>query len=264
VLCHDVGPVSHPHLFDRGVRDFYKASYDKIKARKPGIVFVSNASKAEFCARFGTGFRFMAVIPLYARTALCSGMEKAPEGVRPPFIFTASALEKRKNYLRIFKAFTELKLHQQGYSYVFCGPKGNDSSEIIAAAKKTPGVTYLGCLADSELRWLYRRSEGFVLPSLLEGFGVPALEAAKLGALPLVSDSPAQREAAGDSAIFVDPLSVEAIADGLKTLVSLSVEERADRLQRAQTHAAGLSKQAFIARWREVLSHEPTQNHSQL
>src|SRR5262249_43531979 len=139
--------------------------------------------------------------------------------------------------------------------------KGNGSPEIISAVKKTPGAIYLGYLGDSELRWLYRRAEGFVLPSLFEGFGVPALEAAKLGALPLVSDSPAQREAAGDSAIFVDPLSVKSIADGLKTLISLSVEERADRCQQAQIHASGLSKQAFIARWREVLLHDSTRNH---
>src|ERR1700751_3837506 len=44
VLCHDIGPVTHPELYDRGTVDAYQGAYAKIAKVRPGIVFVSNAS----------------------------------------------------------------------------------------------------------------------------------------------------------------------------------------------------------------------------
>jgi glycosyltransferase involved in cell wall biosynthesis len=254
VLCHDVGPISHPELFDRKVRDLYAAAYAKIRLARPGMVFVSRASHDEFCLRFGSDYRFLKVIPLYIRNDLNAGPEQAPPGITRPFFLTVAALETRKNHLRVMEAFAKSKLHQEGYSYVFCGPNGNSAHEVIARAREIPGVVRFGYLTDSELRWLYRRATGFILPSLLEGFGVPALEAAQFGALPLVSDKGAQREAVGDAAVLVDPLSIDSIAEGLRFLADLPAAERAQRLSKAQAHAAGLSQEVFIQRWSELLS----------
>ena len=41
VLCHDVGPVSHPDLFDLNTAALYRQAYDKIRSARPGMVFVS-------------------------------------------------------------------------------------------------------------------------------------------------------------------------------------------------------------------------------
>ena len=56
VLCHDIGPVSHPQLYGSGAEDSYQKAYAKIAAARPGIVFVSQASQRAFEARFGLGF----------------------------------------------------------------------------------------------------------------------------------------------------------------------------------------------------------------
>jgi glycosyltransferase involved in cell wall biosynthesis len=59
----------------------------------------------------------------------------------------------------------------------------------------------------------------FVVPSLVEGFGLPALEAMALGTPLIVSDTPALREVTGDAALAFDPFSDAALASAIATLL---------------------------------------------
>jgi glycosyltransferase involved in cell wall biosynthesis len=254
VLCHDVGPLSHPELFEPATVAMYERAYGIIRRAKPGMVFVSEASRASFASMFGADFRFARVIPLYVRKALNDGAAKAPEAVRKPFLLTVGATEARKNHLRIIEAFTASGLRERGYSCVFCGPRGNSADEVEALAAATAGVHGFGYVSDAELRWLYRNAAGFVLPSLLEGFGLPPLEAAQHGLVSVVSREGAQKEAVGDGAILVDPLSVRDIAEGMRRLVDMPEAERQRRLGLARALADHLSQVRYIQRWSDLLS----------
>jgi len=253
VLCHDIGPITRPDLFEDKTVELYREAYARIRAARPGVVFVSETSRSEFISRFGEDFRFLMVIPLYVRAGLQRGREKAPPGISPPFLLTVAATERRKNYPRVIEAFVRSGLRERGFSYVFCGPRGNAAGEVTALARSTARVHALGYVADAELRWLYRHASGFVLPSLLEGFGLPALEAAQHGLVSLVADIRAQREAASKGAMFADPNSVDAIAKGMTRLVDMTSAERNRRLAIARRHAAVLTLERYVARWSEVL-----------
>jgi glycosyltransferase involved in cell wall biosynthesis len=253
VLCHDVGPITHQDLFDSHTSHLYQAAYEAIRATKPGMVFVSEASRRDFVSIFGDDYRFLKVIPLYVRPNFTSGAEEAPKGVRKPFLLTVGALETRKNYARVIQAFQDAGLRNEGYSYVFCGPRGNAAGAIEELARATPGVSYLGYRSETELRWLYRNASGFVLPSLLEGFGIPALEAAQHGLLSVVGSGGAQKEAVGEGAILVDPTSVTDIAQGLRQFVTMPTTERLRKLALAREHASALSFEQYIDRWRALL-----------
>lgn len=253
VLCHDVGPISHAHLFAETTTRDYTAAYAKITAVKPGMIFVSNASKFEFEKLYGSDFRYLHVIPLYARPAVSNGDLVPVEGVSPPFLLTVGALEKRKNYQHVIEAYASTKLHQEGVSYVLCGPRGNASDEICALAAVTPGVTALSYVSEDQLRWLYAKARGFVLPSLLEGFGLPALEAVQAGLIPLVSRGGAQEEAIGGNGILVDPDSTASIAGGLQALAHMTESERAMIIARARAHADTLTFKRFVGAWEQTL-----------
>jgi hypothetical protein len=54
VLCHDIGPVSHPHLYDTATVRTYAAAYAKLAQCSPGIVFVRRSSA--YAANSTTGF----------------------------------------------------------------------------------------------------------------------------------------------------------------------------------------------------------------
>jgi glycosyltransferase involved in cell wall biosynthesis len=73
------------------------------------------------------------------------------------------------------------------------------------SARIAPWVVEVSGLTDHGLITLLRGSAGLVSPSYVEGFGLPLIEAAALGTPLIVSDIPAHREVAGDSATFVDP-----------------------------------------------------------
>jgi glycosyltransferase involved in cell wall biosynthesis len=253
ILCHDVGPISHTELFDPKTCNNYKAAYEKIKKVKPGVVFVSESSKLEFQKYYGEDFRFLHAIPLYARLSARKGITSPIDGVTPPFFLTVAALEPRKNYLRVMEAYAQTGLHAKGIKYVFCGPRGYEANKILAAAAATPGVVALAYVSEPQLRWLYAKASGFVLPSLLEGFGVPALEAADAGLIPLVSKGGAQEEAIGGFGVLVDPMSVESIASGLTTLVSIKDDDRKVLIANAREHAKSLTLDRFLRGWERIL-----------
>jgi len=254
VLCHDVGPITHPELFPAETTANYKRAYDAIRQTGPGMVFVSEASKRAFVEQYGDDYPALEVIPLYVRTEITEGDVVQPAGVETPFFLTVGALEVRKNHRRIISAFRESGLAEQGYSYVFCGPRGNSANEVRAIARDAPGVVPLGYLKDAELRWLYRNATAFVLPSLLEGFGVPPLEAALFGLVSIVSKEGAQREAVGDSGILVDERSVLDIARGLRQAADMTETERKELAAIAERHARSLSKERFLESWSVFLS----------
>lgn len=76
-------------------------------------------------------------------------------------------------------------------------------------------VMFKGYVSDVELRHLYKRASLFVLPSFYEGFGLPPLEAMACGCPVVVSNVASLPEVCGDAACYVDPYSVESIAEGM-------------------------------------------------
>lgn len=253
VLCHDMGPITHPELFGPRIAASYRRAFDLIRRGGPAMVFVSEASRDAFIALYGTAFRSLDVIPLFVRDLPAEAEETPPPGVKRPFLLTVGALERRKNHLRTMDAFGASRLADMGFSYVLCGPRGNATEKVTAKARATPGVVQLGYVTDAELRWLYRNAEGFVLVSLLEGFGMPALEAAQYGLVSLIGSGAAQREAAGDGALTADPCAIGQITAGMKDLATMGEEERARRVAMVRAHAAALSRDRFIASWRRLL-----------
>jgi glycosyltransferase involved in cell wall biosynthesis len=254
VQCHDVGPVTHPKLFGTSIAGLYKEAYDKIQRVGPGVVFVSDATQSAFKNLYGDNFRFMQTVAQYVRPGVLSGQVEPVPGISSPFLLTVGALEHRKNYVRVIEAYSKSGLYQRGVAYVFCGARGLGSNEILEKAASTPGVTALGYVTEAQLRWLYLNGSGFVLPSLLEGFGLPALEAAQRGLVPLVSAGGAQEEAIGGAGILADPESVDSIRAGLLQLVDMDDEQKRVYVDRATKRSETLTYARYIAGWNKVLS----------
>jgi glycosyltransferase involved in cell wall biosynthesis len=79
-----------------------------------------------------------------------------------------------------------------------------------------PRMESLGFVDDDRLAALYRGARAFVFPSLVEGFGIPVVEAMACGTPAVVSSHPSLDEASGDAAVRVDPESPSEIAFGIQ------------------------------------------------
>jgi glycosyltransferase involved in cell wall biosynthesis len=261
VLCHDMGPLTHPDFYAKGVTEVYALAFDRIKAAKPFMLFVSAASRNDFVNLYGFDFPLLEVVHIPLREGMARSDEQPVSGVPEKFFLTVGSLGVRKNQVRSIKAFEASGLANEGYGYVICGGPEPGAEEVISTAKKTAGVILPGYVSDSELRWLYRNARGFILASLLEGFGLPAAEAINYGQVPLLSAGGALQEVAGDGAVFVNPHDVAGIAAGIRFLADISNEEREDRLAKLRLNIKRFSSQAAVATWRSALTRAIESSH---
>lgn len=89
------------------------------------------------------------------------------------------------------------------------------SSESLPA-----GLRILGYVPTEHLPALYRGALAFVMPSLGEGFGLPALEAMTVGSPVIVSRDTSLEEVVGDAGLVVDPTSTESITEAMTAVAS--------------------------------------------
>lgn len=253
VLCHDLGPLTHPELFARRVGEHYDLAYRLIHERQPDLVFVSRTSEAAFRERYGAPRRARVIYPPIRADSADAPSEPCA-AVRPPFLLTVGSIGWRKNQAAAIRAFAISGLAERGFSYAICGAREPGYEKAAALAARTPGVVLLPYVTDATLRWLYAEAAAFILPSRLEGFGMPVAEAMRHGLIPVLSRDSVLEEVAGPGAIGVDPASDAAIAAGMSAVATLSPAERDARqaLLREQVHR--FSEEAFHRQWREVLA----------
>jgi glycosyltransferase involved in cell wall biosynthesis len=156
-----------------------------------------------------------------------------------PMLLTVSAKRPHKNLMRLLGALARLPAERRPV-LVMPGYRTPHEDELRARASElglADGVRFLGWLSASELEDLYRAADAFVFPSLLEGFGLPVLEAMARGVPVASSDRASLAEVAGDAALLFDPEDEASIAGAIERI--LGDTELADRLA-----AAGLAQAA--------------------
>lgn len=149
------------------------------------------------------------------------------------FYLFVGSLDPRKNLARLVEAHAALRRSRPGTPpLVLAGPAGRS-----AVDGGGPDVHLAGWLDDDELRGLVAASRALVLPSLDEGFGLPALEALAAGRPVVASAIPAVREVVGPHGLLHDPEDVAAIAAALEDVLAGPDDGPARAARRA--HARG-------------------------
>lgn len=253
VLCHDVGPMTHPAYFAPTVDQLYGCAYGRVRAARPHMVFDSRATQAEFHALYGTDYPSSTVIYVPIRPGVRDGEERRPEGIEQPFLLTVGSIGDRKNQARCIEAFAHSGLAGEGWRYVLIGGREPGAQAALDLGTRTPGVVMPGYAGDAELRWLYRHAGGFVLMSLLEGFGMPVIEAAEHGLACLVSETGILAEIGGPAMLRADPLDPASIAQGMRHLAEMPASERADRVARTTAHARLFEREPILRQWRDLI-----------
>lgn len=243
VTVHDLGYLHFPAAHPEKERRYLDWSTQFSAKRATKILADSEATRRDLTDEYSIAAEKIHVVypghdesltPITDPQVITTVREKY--GITKDYLFFLGTLQPRKNIQRLIQAFQQC--HQsidQAVQLVLGGKKGWLFDE--AWLNGADNVHLTGYIDDADIAALYSGALGFVFPSLYEGFGFPVLEAMRCHTPVVCANTSSLPELGGTAAIYVDPTSIDAIADGMLKLIQLSPAERQDRIQRgiAQT-----------------------------
>ncbi len=249
VTIHDVTFFRIPERYPPA-RRLYMQTLTRLSARvADAIIAPSNAARDDIVRTLGVPAT--KVVTVYEAAAgrfvpvpdaAAMAVARA-HGIEGPFVLSVGSLEPGKNRARLIRAMAMLRDSGMQHQLVVVGQKAWKFDQELALVEELgmrDRVRYLGYVSDADLPALYSAADAFAFPSLHEGFGLPVIEAMACGTPVLTSSISATAEVATDAAVLVDPLSVDAIRDGLQRLLE-EAELRADLSARGRARAAEFS-----------------------
>jgi len=201
-----------------------------VMLRSAGMVITATqAIRQEIAARFKTNAQRIAVTPYAPRQIFqplpadeCARARQRL-GVDENFILYVGTIEPRKNLVTLVRAFAQI-LQQTSFrpQLVIAGGEGwmmDEFHELIGKTDLGDRIHFTGYVDDEDLVALYSSCRVFVYPSVYEGFGLPPMEAMACGAPVIAGDIPVLRETLADSALLVEPLDANSLANAIVSVL---------------------------------------------
>jgi glycosyltransferase involved in cell wall biosynthesis len=204
-VIHDLVPLHHPEWCTPRTVSMHTRKYANA-ARTCDVLFANSAyTAADVTATLGVAEERVVV----AHPGLGSGFDPVGDryDVGRPYVLGVGTLEPRKNLLALVEAWRRLDGEP---ALVLAGGEGWGEQDRL-----DPRIIRLGYVPDAELPRLYRGAAVYVYPSLMEGFGIPIVEAMACGTPVVASAHPSLDEAAGAAALRADPADPDALADAI-------------------------------------------------
>jgi len=149
-----------------------------------------------------------------------------------PFVICLGRPQKYKNTDLFWKIADDLDAI--GIDILMAGDMKETNLDTLGSRRPT-NLCFLGRIGDDEFAQALTKAVCFLLPSRMEGFGLPAVEAMALGCPVVASTSPCLPEVCGDAALYADP-------DDLPAWVSAIERLKNDRKLRSSLIDAGRSR----------------------
>ncbi len=185
--------------------------------RATRIVTDSDFAKREMIAHFSLkpdkiDVVHLSISPLEgAPPAESSEAIRAKYGIRQPYIAAIAGSYVHKNMPRLLEAFTQIQGEFPHELVLFGKLPRNVSAESLGKRVRTTGY-----VPDADLPILMNGADVFVVTSLYEGFGLPALEAQAADVALVCSTAASLPEVAGKGAHYFDPYDVNALAEAIR------------------------------------------------
>ncbi|MER7129258.1 glycosyltransferase family 4 protein [Streptosporangium saharense] len=237
-----VGTIHHPISVDRRI-ELREASLRKrltlrrwygfvrmqarVAPRLNPILTVSESSLADIHRDFNVPQSNMRLIPLGVDTRYFHPRPELPK--RPgSIVAVASADSPMKGVATLLRAVAKLATEREVNLTVVSKPTpGGPTERLVSELSLRERVTFVHGISDTELGELIATSEVSVVPSLYEGFSLPAVEHMACGTPLVASRTGALPEVVGDAAVQVAPGDPEELATVLRRLLD-SPKERAE------------------------------------
>lgn len=265
VTVYDVIALTHPELCARANALYYRACLPATIARADAVIVPSLAVKHAIIERLQAPEAKLHVAPLgVGEEFLAPVSPEQIEAVRHrhalegPYLLCVGNLEPKKNLAATIAAVRQARQTcALPHSLVLAGAKAWRSESIREAMAQAGAnvVREVGHVTPADLPALYAGAEALLFWSLVEGFGLPALEAMACGTPVICSDRGALPEVVGEAGVVVPIGEPALLAEAIAALAG-------DRARRAQMVEHGRRRasrftwrahaEAVLAVYREV------------
>lgn len=211
-LVHDLIPISHPEFCRPGESKRHRQRMRTVLDSAAGVI-ANSAATRDALLEFARRERRPEPPCEVAWLASPDEVDAAPvpPGNRPTFVMIGT-IEGRKNHLLLLHLWERLakELEPATPKLVLIGQRGWEADEVFALLDRSPRlkgyVRELGRCDDATMLGWLDQARALLMPSFIEGFGIPVIEALQRGVPVIASDLPVFREIAGDIPLYLDPL----------------------------------------------------------
>ena len=228
LVLHDLAFLHHPSFIKRSHLLFYKKYTPKFLGKAKTVATVSEFSKKDILTHYKIEPDKVDVVFSAAKDIFHPAGEEEKAATKnkysegKEYFLYAGAIHPRKNLMTLLKAFSVFKKRQQtNMKLILTGRlawKYESFAESLKSYKYRNDVVMTGYVKEEELVKIIGAAYGLVYPSLLEGFGVPVLEAMQCDVPVITSINSSMQEIAKDAALFADATSYNDIADKMMML----------------------------------------------
>ncbi len=218
VTVHDISFLTHPETHAAASRRHYAGAV-RSWGRARAVIVLSEHVRAAILERDLVDEARLTVIP--NAPGLSSADDACDRRVWPePFALMVGTIQPRKNVELAARAFGASRFAQQG-TLLVAGALGYRGAEIVRAVRtepRTDGVRFLGRVSDEMLVGLLSQAHFVLMPSLDEGFGLPAVEAMACGTPVIAAKVGTVPEVVGEDALLLEPNDVEGLTAAIDQL----------------------------------------------
>ncbi len=244
ITIHDLAFIRYPHLLTDDSARYYGQVRRAVESADQ-IVAVSHSTAQDILELLEADPAKVKVVysaaapdcrPLTPEEARC---HHSSLGLPERYLLFVGTLEPRKNIPTLLEAFAPV-WHRHGIPLLVVGGKGWLYQELFDTRDRLgleEGVGFVGAVPSSQLPAYYGCARCLVMPSLYEGFGLPALEAMACGTPVVVSNVSSLPEIVGEAGIKVDPTDVDGLTAALDEIIT--DDQLAARLGRLGLERAG-------------------------
>jgi glycosyltransferase involved in cell wall biosynthesis len=214
VTVHDLVSVRFPETMSRWSRLYERTTLHRVLSAADLVVVPSQDTANDLNSLMAVARNRVRVVWNGVQEVFFGPAAAAPDLTQPYVLFVGTP-EPRKNLPRLIEAMRMLRARGFPHRLVIAGAGGWGGVQLNNAA-----VEVLGRVSDARLHSLYAHAGCLALPSLHEGFGLPAVEAMAAGTPVVASTGGALPEVTGSAAVLVDPYDSNAIALGIERAIN--------------------------------------------
>ncbi|HIQ11845.1 MAG TPA: glycosyltransferase family 1 protein [Caldilineales bacterium] len=233
VTVHDLGYEYVPDAHPANERRYLRWSTKRHARIATRIIADSHATKQDLIDLYGADPGRIRVVHLApdpelkpVRDPIKLSLTLAQFGIPgyAKFLLHVGAMRPRKNLDRLIEAFAIVRQRrpEQRLHLMLAGSLASEGYKLREKAKAMGLLEFIrfpGFILPHQIAAIYSAAAAYVLPSLFEGFGLPALEAQACETPLVCSRGSSLPEIAGEGAVYFDPLSVEEMADAIERVL---------------------------------------------